>query len=80
MPEGGSTMPATARGLNYFSYYYDIVNDKILSIGETAKALNLELEGIETAEGNKINTYDELEKYNYIMKIDGNKIEVESNI
>jgi len=70
VPEGGSVIPATGGGLNYFSYHYDIINDKILSVGETAEILKLELEGLKTSDGNKIESYKELDENYYIINID----------
>jgi len=69
VPEGGSVIPATGGGLNYFSYHYDIINDKILSVGETAEILKLELEGLKTSDGNKIESYKELDENYYIINI-----------
>ncbi len=70
VPEGGSLIPATGGGLNYFSYHYDIINDKILSLEEAAEMLKLELEGLETNDGNKIDSYKELDENAYVINVD----------
>lgn len=71
VPEGGSVSPETGGGLYYRSYHYDIVNDKILSVGETAELLKLELEGLKTDyRNNKIESYKELDENAYIISID----------
>lgn len=79
VPEGGSVIPATNGGLEYISYYYDIANDKILSMGEAARLLELNIKGLEKADGETIKTYDELE-YNYIIQIEGNEIKLVNHI
>lgn len=80
VPEGGSVIPATGGGLESISYYYDITNDKILSIGEAAKALGLSLNGIEAYDGTEIKAYNELEQFGFVIEIDGNQVKLKSDI
>lgn len=77
VPEGGSTIPATEAGLNRNTYYYDIINDEILTIGDVASKLKLSLDGLTTTEGKSINSYNELEKNGYIITIINNELKLE---
>lgn len=76
VPEGGSVMPASWSGLNSKGYYYDISNDEILTIGEAASKLELDLDGLETIDHNSITSYDELEEAGYYISIYNNKLEL----
>ena len=76
VPEGGTKIETTEDGLIQHSYYYDITNDKILSIDEVANKLKLSLEGLKTPEGKSIKSYSELEKNGYIVRIKDNNIEL----
>lgn len=77
VPEGGSIVPASGGGLQEFSYYYDVVNDKILTLSEAASKLSLSLDGITTLDGSPINSYDELEKNHYMITIINNDLKLE---
>ncbi len=77
VPEGGSLIPTSGGGLYSFSYFYDIANDKILTLSELASKLALSLEGLTTLEGASINSYDELEKNHYVITIIGNDLKLE---
>lgn len=73
IPEGGTGVPKSGVFMN--SYYYDIAKDKILSVGEAAKALGLKLDGISSRDGKILETYDELDEFNdYIIGIDENEV------
>jgi len=80
VPQGGSAMPATGGGLNQFSYCYDINNDKILSVSETAEKLKISLDGIETLEGNPVTSYEELDEYNFYLAVSNDKIIISSQL
>lgn len=77
VPEGGSLMPTTGGGLEHCSYYYDIVNDKILTISEVANKLSLNLSGLKTLEGTDIKSYSKLEENGYIITINNNDLKLE---
>ena len=76
IPEGGSGSPQSGGGLQEFSYYYDIVNDKILKLLEAASKLSLNLNVLTTLDGTSINSYDELENNHYMITIDNNDLEL----
>ena len=47
VPEGGKAIAASGDGLYQYNYFYDISNDKILTIGEAAKLM--EIKDLDTA-------------------------------
>ena len=75
VPEGGSGIPATNNGIESNIYCYDIENDKVLTIEETAKKLNLNaneyLEGIP----DYYSIYKQLDKDTPIVKVDGSRFQ-----
>lgn len=75
--EGGSVAPTSDGGLQQFSYYYDVVDDKILTLSEAASKLSLSLDGLTTLDGSSINSYDELEKNHYMITISNNDLKLE---
>ncbi len=73
IPEGGTGVPKSGKYMN--SYYYDITKDKILSVGEAAKALELKLDGMTSRDEKRLETYDELDESNdYIIGIEKNEL------
>lgn len=79
VPEGGTTLSASGDGLNSYSYYYDITNDKILSVSEVSDKLNLSLDGLKTSEGNSLTSYSELEKNGYTIIINNNELKLKAD-
>ena len=57
------------------SYYYDIKNDKILSVGQAAKALEMKIEGMTSKDEKKLESYEDLDQCNdYSIIIDENEL------
>ena len=77
IPDGGSVVPASGGGLHEFSYYYDITNDKILTLSEASSKLSLSLNGLTALDGTSISSYDELEKNHYMITISNNDLKLE---
>lgn len=78
VPEGGSIALAPGDGLKEILYYYDIVNDKILTVSEAASKLSLSLDGLTALDGlSIINSYDELEENHYMITINNNDLKLE---
>ena len=78
VPEGGSIASAPGDGLKEILYYYDIVNDKILTVSEAASKLSLSLDGLTALDGlSIINSYDELEENHYMITISNNDLKLE---
>lgn len=74
VPEGDYVY--LAAGLQEILYYYDIVNDKILTVSEVASKLSLSLDGLTTLDGLSINSYDELEKNHYWVTISNDDLKL----
>ena len=62
------------------SYFYDIGNDKELTLSQVASNLELSIDNLNTAEGNSISTYDELEECGQYALIinDNDELEIQS--
>lgn len=84
LPEGGEGNILMQSG-DYWeaSYYYDIQNDQILTVGEAAKKLNIKLDKVvidEIDDGEdiviEIKTYEDLEQNGFQLIVDNNQIKL----
>ena len=70
VPDGANAMPASGNGLFYYNYFYDITNDKSLSLGEAAERMNItDIDGA--------NTYSDLNNVCSSMIIKGDTITID---
>ena len=77
IPEGSAVTGGSGKPEIEASYYYDIQKDKILSVSDAAEKLELDIDEIETKEGQKISSYSDLEDnnieiviYNDVLKLE----------
>ena len=70
VPDGAKAMPASGGGLFHYNYFYDITNDKTLSLGEAAEKMNITDIG-------GASTYNDLNNVCSSMIIKGNTIIVD---
>ena len=78
IPDGSLIMGGSGAPGVDCAYYYDIDNDKILSVGEAAEALEMKLDGLTSRIGEEMNTYEKLdESKDYMIIIGENGLEFE---
>ncbi len=70
VPNGANAMPASGDGLFYYNYFYDILNDKTLNLGDATEKM-----GITDIDG--ANTYNDLNNVCSSMIIKGDAITVD---
>lgn len=75
-----TNLPAGTKGMGIAgvesSYYYDTENDKLLSVGEAAEALEMKLDGLTSRDEKVLNTYNDLDECNdYMIVIGENGLE-----